>query len=153
MLDWLRDIDLRRRTQAGLNKGEARNALARALFFNQLGELRDRRFENQTYRASGLNLLVAAIILWNTRYLEQAIAGMAVPPELPATSHRSGGSISRSPATTAGTPTTALRSASSGRYAHPHRCSLHDAASCSPIVHATPGAPYAMPRGEAPGWP
>ena len=81
MLDWLRDIDLRRRAQAGLNKGEARNALARALFFNQLGELRDRRFENQTYRASGLNLLVAAIILWNTRYLEQAIAGMAVPPE------------------------------------------------------------------------
>ncbi|WP_279333463.1 Tn3 family transposase, partial [Sphingomonas paucimobilis] len=67
MLDWLRDIDLRRRAQAGLNKGEARNALARALFFNQLGELRDRRFENQTYRASGLNLLVAAIILWNTR--------------------------------------------------------------------------------------
>lgn len=82
MLDWLRDIDLRRRAQAGLNKGEARNALARALFFNQLGELRDRRFENQTYRASGLNLLVAAIILWNTRYLEQAIAGMAVPPEI-----------------------------------------------------------------------
>ena len=36
MLDWLRDIDLRRRTQAGLNKGEARNALARALFFNCL---------------------------------------------------------------------------------------------------------------------
>ena len=34
MLDWLRDLDLRRRTQAGLNKGEARNALARALFFN-----------------------------------------------------------------------------------------------------------------------
>jgi len=27
MLDWLQDIDLRRRTQAGLNKGEARNAL------------------------------------------------------------------------------------------------------------------------------
>src|SRR3546814_9898459 len=71
MLDWLQDINLRRRTQAGLNKGEARNALARALFFNQLGELRDRRFENQSYRASVLNLLVAAIILWNTRYLEQ----------------------------------------------------------------------------------
>ncbi|WP_215765014.1 Tn3 family transposase, partial [Gluconobacter sp. P1D12_c] len=39
MLDWIQDLDLRRRTQAGLNKGEARNALARALFFNQLGEL------------------------------------------------------------------------------------------------------------------
>jgi hypothetical protein len=78
---------------------------------------------------------------------------MAVPPETARHIAPLGGSISRSPATTAGTPTTALRSASSGRYAHPHRCSLHDAASCSPIVHATPGAPYAMPRGEAPGWP
>ncbi|WP_257011064.1 Tn3 family transposase [Sphingobium yanoikuyae] len=82
MLDWLQDIDLRRRTQAGLNKGEARNALARALFFNQLGELRDRRFENQSYRASGLNLLVAAIILWNTRYLEQALTAMGTPDEV-----------------------------------------------------------------------
>jgi len=71
-----------RRTQAGLNKGEARNALARALFFNQLGELRDRRFENQSYRASGLNLLVAAIILWNTRYLEQALADMGTPNDM-----------------------------------------------------------------------
>ncbi len=50
-LDWIRDLDLRRRTQAGLNKGEARNALARALFFNRLGELRDRQFENQAFRA------------------------------------------------------------------------------------------------------
>ncbi len=74
MLDWLRDIDLRRRIPAGLTKGEDRNALARALLFNQLGELRDRRFENQTYRASGLNLLVTAIILWNTGYLEMALA-------------------------------------------------------------------------------
>jgi TnpA family transposase len=82
MLDWLQDIDLRRRTQAGLNKGEARNALARALFFNQLGELRDRQFENQSYRASGLNLLVAAIILWNTRYLERSLADMGAPDDI-----------------------------------------------------------------------
>lgn len=39
-----------------LNKGEARNALARAIFFHSLGELRDRTFENQFFRASGLNL-------------------------------------------------------------------------------------------------
>ena len=31
MLNWLRDVDLRRRSQGGLNKGEARNALARAI--------------------------------------------------------------------------------------------------------------------------
>ncbi len=86
-LDWLRDPALRRRASAGLNKGEARNALARAVFFNRLGELRDRRFENQVFRASGLNLLVSAIILWNTRYLEVALAelagrGVVTPPEL-----------------------------------------------------------------------
>jgi TnpA family transposase len=36
-LDWLKNIDLRRRANAGLNKGEARNALARAIFFYRLG--------------------------------------------------------------------------------------------------------------------
>lgn len=86
-LQWLRDPALRRRANAGLNKGEARNALARAIFFNRLGEMRDRSFENQVFRASGLNLLVSAIILWNTRYLEAAFAelvsqGHGVTPEL-----------------------------------------------------------------------
>ena len=86
-LDWLRNIDLRRRANAGLNKGEARNALARAVFFHRLGELRDRSFESQVYRASGLNLLIAAIILWNTRYLEAALDalradGQRVPDDL-----------------------------------------------------------------------
>lgn len=76
MLDWLRSPELRRRAGAGLNKGEARNALARAVFFHRLGELRDRTFENQIYRASGLNLLVATIILWNTRYLHNALAAL-----------------------------------------------------------------------------
>jgi TnpA family transposase len=41
--DWISDPALRRRTNAGLNKGEARNALARAVFFHRLGEIRDRR--------------------------------------------------------------------------------------------------------------
>ena len=49
--------------------------------------MRDRSFESQAYRASGLNLLVAAIILWNTIYLERAFAelcrqGRDVRPEL-----------------------------------------------------------------------
>jgi hypothetical protein len=56
-LEWLQSPELRRRVQVGLNKGEAKNALARAVFFNRLGELRDRTFENQRYRASGLNLV------------------------------------------------------------------------------------------------
>src|SRR5208282_3276472 len=72
-LYWISDPGLRRRTNAGLNKGEARNALARAVFFHRLGEIRDRTFENQRYRASGLNLAVAAITLWNTLYLGRAV--------------------------------------------------------------------------------
>lgn len=35
-----------------LNEGEFRNALARAVFFNRLVEIRDRSFEQQRYRAS-----------------------------------------------------------------------------------------------------
>lgn len=75
-LDWMQDADLRRRVQVGLNKGEARNTLARAVFFNRLGEIRDRSYEQQRYRASGLNLVIAAVVLWNTTYLERAILGM-----------------------------------------------------------------------------
>ena len=73
ILDWLQNVELRRRVQAGLNKGEARNALARAVFFNRLGEIRDKNYDQQHYRASGLNLVTAAIVLWNTVYLERAI--------------------------------------------------------------------------------
>jgi TnpA family transposase len=75
-LDWMQNTELRRRVQVGLNKGEAKNALARAVFLNRFGEVRDRSFENQRYRASGLNLVVAAIILWNTVYLERAIQSL-----------------------------------------------------------------------------
>jgi TnpA family transposase len=72
-LEWLQNVEPRRRVHVGLNKGEARNALAHAVFFNRLGELRDRSFENQRHHASGLNLVVAAIVLWNTVYLERAV--------------------------------------------------------------------------------
>ena len=67
---------LRRKATLELNKGEARNALGRVVFFNRLGELRDRSYENQRYRASGLNLLTAAIILWNTVYLGRAVEAL-----------------------------------------------------------------------------
>ena len=78
-LDWIDDPELRRTTGQELNKGEARNSLARAVFLHRLGEIRDRTYENQQHRASGLNLVVTAIILWNTRYLERAVVDP--PPE------------------------------------------------------------------------
>jgi hypothetical protein len=87
ILDWLQSPDLRHQTQNGLNKSEERNALAKALFFYRLGRFRDRTYESQQYRASGLNLLIAAIVLWNSTYLERAVTalrqvGHHVPDEL-----------------------------------------------------------------------
>ena len=72
-LQWLSDPALRRRSHAGLNKGEASNALRRAVFFHRQGEIRDRTFENQSFRASGLSLITAAIVHWNTVYLDRAV--------------------------------------------------------------------------------
>ena len=82
-LDWLGDAELRRQTSRELNKGETRNSLARAVFIHRLGEIRDRTYENQQHRASGLNLLVTAIILWNTRYLERAVAALRQTEDVP----------------------------------------------------------------------
>ncbi|WP_338142447.1 Tn3 family transposase, partial [Sphingomonas koreensis] len=112
MLDWFDDPEQRRRTGSILNKGEARNALARAIFFNRLGELRDRTFENQRHRASGLTLATAAVTLWNTVYLDRAIRhlrnnGIEVPDEL--VTHVAppwAGSILASPATISGAKST-----------------------------------------------
>lgn len=50
---------------------------ARAVFFNRLGEIRDRRVEQQRYRAIGLNLVTAAIELWNTTCLKRATRTLA----------------------------------------------------------------------------
>ena len=38
----------------------------RRRFFHERGEIRDGSFESQAFRASGLNLVVSAIVLWNT---------------------------------------------------------------------------------------
>jgi TnpA family transposase len=75
-LNWLLDPALRQKVTAGLNKGEAKNTLARAVCFHRLGEIRDRTYEQQRHRASGLNLVVAAIILWNTVYLDRAVTAL-----------------------------------------------------------------------------
>ena len=86
MIDWATDPDMRRRTQVGLNKGEAHHALKRAINFHQRGELRDRTGEGQHYRVAGLNLLAAIIIYWNTLKLGEAVfarrkAGLEIPAE------------------------------------------------------------------------
>jgi TnpA family transposase len=73
ILDYITNESLRRRIQRGLNKGEAMNALARAIFFGKRGEFRERELQNQLQRASALNILINAISIWNTTYLQKAI--------------------------------------------------------------------------------
>jgi len=56
------------------------------LLFNRIGELRDRSYEDQQGRASGLTLLTAALGLWNAVYLERVVAelrarGQEIPEE------------------------------------------------------------------------
>jgi TnpA family transposase len=86
-LDWLESKELRRRCLAGLNKSEARHALAGAVFTQKQGRLTDRTVESQQFRASGLNLVTAAIVYWNTLYMGLAVdhlraAGHPAPDHL-----------------------------------------------------------------------
>ncbi|MER9338260.1 transposase [Mesorhizobium sp. M0293] len=72
-LRWFEDPNLRQLVTAELNKGEARNTLARAVAIHRLGRFRDCSHENQASRAAALNLVTAAIILFNCRYLGRVI--------------------------------------------------------------------------------
>jgi TnpA family transposase len=74
ILDYITNETLRRRIHLGLNKGEAMNGLARALFFGKRGEFRERGIQEQLQRASALNILINAISVWNTVYLGE-VAG------------------------------------------------------------------------------
>jgi hypothetical protein len=81
-LDWISDPALRRRSNAGLNKGRGAQRAGQGVFFHRLGEIRDHTFENQRYRASDLNLAVAAIILWNTVYFSHAVTELRSQDEI-----------------------------------------------------------------------
>lgn len=70
-LDALQNLALRYRVHARLNKEEACNVLASAIFINRLGEILDSTFEPKRYCASGLNLVKATTLLWNTVFLER----------------------------------------------------------------------------------
>jgi TnpA family transposase len=72
-LRWFESPVLRKLITAELNKGEALNTLRRAVALHRLGRFRDRSHENQASRAATLNLVVAAIVLFNCRYLSRVL--------------------------------------------------------------------------------
>jgi len=75
LLAYLDDEPYRRRILTQLNRTEARHALARQVFHGQRGQLRQRYREGQEDQlgALGLVLVLNAIVLWNTRYLDAAL--------------------------------------------------------------------------------
>ncbi len=86
LLNYLDDEAYRRRILTQLNRGESRHAVARAIFHGQRGELRQRYREGQEDQLGALGLVVNAVVLWNTRYLDAALAqvratDVAVKPE------------------------------------------------------------------------
>ncbi len=73
ILDFITDKRFRRRIQKGLNKGEAVNALAReGIFIGKHGVFRERELQDQLQRASALSIIINAISVWNTKYLQKA---------------------------------------------------------------------------------
>ena len=74
LLAYVHDEAYRRRILVQLNRGEGRHALARAVFHGKKGELRQRYREGMEDQLGALGLVVNALVLWNTRYLQQALA-------------------------------------------------------------------------------
>ncbi len=74
VLTYIDDENRRRSTLTQLNRGESRHNLARMVFYGKRGELRQRYREGQEDQLGALGLVVNAIILWNTVYMNAAIA-------------------------------------------------------------------------------
>lgn len=72
LLDYAINEDLRRTITRMLNRGELINELARELFIGQHGKFMESDIEKQLQSASALNIIIDAISLWNTVYLQKA---------------------------------------------------------------------------------
>ena len=73
MLAYIDDENYRRRILTQLNRGEGRHSVARAVFHGQRSELRQRYREGQADQLGALGLVVNAIVLWNTMYMDAAL--------------------------------------------------------------------------------
>ncbi|MEE8250767.1 MAG: Tn3 family transposase [Gemmatimonadales bacterium] len=74
VLDYLTRPALRRRVRQGLLKSEELHALARSVFYGKLGRADWRDFRRQMSTASCLLLILAAIVYWQIKEIEQVLA-------------------------------------------------------------------------------
>ena len=76
LLNYVQDESYRRRILVQLNRGEGRHSVARAVFHGRKGELRQKYREGMEDQLGALGLVVNAIVLWNTRYIEVVLDGL-----------------------------------------------------------------------------
>ncbi|WP_431031548.1 Tn3 family transposase [Plantibacter sp. RU18] len=70
------DETYRRQIHVQLTTQESRHRLARKIFYGQRGELRQRYREGQEDQLGVLGLVLNAVILWNTRYIDAALIAL-----------------------------------------------------------------------------
>ncbi|MDN6125720.1 MAG: Tn3 family transposase [Lactiplantibacillus plantarum] len=75
-LRYLSDEGYARQILEQLNKGEARHALCRNIFYGRKGKLYQTYFDGMEEQLNALSLVTNAIIYWNTVYMEAIIAKM-----------------------------------------------------------------------------
>lgn len=94
MLDWLESPALRQRCQAGLNKSEQRHQLTQAICTFKQGRIADRTHEAQQFRASGLNLVIAAFVYADSERLVSTLRSL-VADEVEAVAKKAAASLER----------------------------------------------------------
>ncbi len=73
LLNYMHDEDYRRRILTQLNRGEGRHTVARSICYGQRGEIRKRYREGQEDQLGALGLVINAVVLWNTIYIQAAL--------------------------------------------------------------------------------
>ena len=74
LLAYIDDDSYRRRILTQLNRGKGRHQLARTVFHGRRGELRQRYRDGQEDQLGALGLVVNVIVLWNSLYMDAAVA-------------------------------------------------------------------------------
>ena len=74
LLSYVDDEAYRRRVLIQLNRHEKRHNVAREIFHGDRGQVRKRYREGQEDQLSSLGLVLNAVALWNTLYLDKAIS-------------------------------------------------------------------------------
>jgi len=70
------DEGYRRSIHVQLTVQESRHRMARKIFYGQRGELRQRYRDGQEDQLGALGLVLNAVILWNTRYIDAALTAL-----------------------------------------------------------------------------